>query len=281
MGRRTGGEHVSCALVGSSSHLLSVAEGASIDAHDVVIRVNSAPDGSGKDDGWLAACVGRRTTIRLVNQYAMAPPSSQPPRCMHLIEAKTRCEPGNCWLDYDTCSPSCDVRSRVLCRPTGGNRPTGFWRKKFQRSYVLVDSLHPSVAQKILLAASGKERLPWRTAGFTAFTYALGACDHITVYGYGKGCDGKTGARYYKGTVGVALFHPYSVEHEVIEDIAKAGPSSKHLRRVPGWMRAAGVTVYEPPCLRNASGPTARLLPRDRCVRPDADPAPSGGKPRA
>ena len=51
-----------CAVVGSSGNLVGSALGASIDSHDVVIRMNDAPAA----DSAHEVDVGKRTTLRLV-----------------------------------------------------------------------------------------------------------------------------------------------------------------------------------------------------------------------
>jgi len=252
-------ERVSCALVGSSSHLLTVAEGARIDAHDVVIRMNSAPDGSGRENGWLAPCVGNRTTVRFMNQFGLLPASAQPEPCRHLIKPWVNCLPLNCYVNFDECSRSCDTRRSVLCKP--GNPQV---RRPWKEMELLADTLHPSVAQRILSNGTGP---PYRTTGFIAFTYAIGNCDHVTVYGFGAACDGRIGVRYYKGGFPIVLDHAYDRERKIIEDIARLGPSSGHLRRTPGWMRAATVDISRPPCLQSLSG-RAWQLADDHCKQP-------------
>ena len=51
----------SCAVVGSSGHLLAAARGAEIDAHEAVFRFNTAPVRG------FERHVGRRTTLRVLN----------------------------------------------------------------------------------------------------------------------------------------------------------------------------------------------------------------------
>merc|ERR1711920_55162 len=62
-----------CAVVGSSAHLLKQSKGNDIDHHDIVIRVNGAPDGNG-EFSILAKDIGARTDVRFLNQFAKIPP---------------------------------------------------------------------------------------------------------------------------------------------------------------------------------------------------------------
>lgn len=55
----------SCAVVGNSGSLLNATYGASIDSHDIVLRLNQAPPGDRVNK--LTRHVGARTTFRLIN----------------------------------------------------------------------------------------------------------------------------------------------------------------------------------------------------------------------
>lgn len=253
-------KHISCAVVGSSSHLLSVTEGANIDAHDAVIRVNAAPDGAGASK-WLAQCVGARTSVRFTNQMGNTPKSEPPPRCIFMLEPAVECG-GMCWMSPAECSKSCVIQENAHCHAHGQGSAPPAWK----RSLVVADNLHHAIAQDIVVSSKKRRPGSYRTAGFTAFTYAIGSCDHVTAYGFGKSCAGKTGGRYYENRVAVHLFHPYDAELEIMQDIAREGPRSTYLQRVPGWMRASSVTVYHPPCLKNQSDPKQPAYP-DLCIR--------------
>uniref|UniRef100_A0A7S4T8W9 Sialyltransferase n=1 Tax=Alexandrium monilatum TaxID=311494 RepID=A0A7S4T8W9_9DINO len=235
-------ERVSCALVGSSSHLLTVAEGARIDAHDVVIRMNGAPDGFGKADRWLAKCVGRRTTVRFVNRYGLVPNGSAVPECVFVTDPVGSCRKPKCW------NTSEDVKAKVECRPEQSERRKRRW---MEHSLVVVDDLHPLLAQHFLTASKKLRHWFYRTIGFTAFTYAIATCDSVTVYGFGTSCDGLEGVRYYEALKPVQPRHPYNVELALMEEVAAEGSGSKAVKKgIAGWMRAANVAVYTPPCLQ-------------------------------
>jgi hypothetical protein len=63
----------SCAVVGGAPSLARAANGARIDAHDVVIRFNDHPSG-----GRYARSVGNRSTFRVLNSLYAALPSPDP-----------------------------------------------------------------------------------------------------------------------------------------------------------------------------------------------------------
>merc|ERR1719161_2317162 len=144
-----------CAVVASSAHLLESFRGAEIDSHDVVIRMNGAPDGNGKF-AYLAKDVGARTDVRFLNQFALLPPEElSMEKCIFLHES-----------DIDkTCGKQCshqvkcewDKCSAMNMKCRGSDQ-----KKKIEwgKHHVFIDNVHGEMANILRKKDGG-----WRTAG--------------------------------------------------------------------------------------------------------------------
>mmetsp|Transcript_18606 Transcript_18606/g.38710 ORF Transcript_18606/g.38710 Transcript_18606/m.38710 type:complete len:406 (-) Transcript_18606:40-1257(-) len=236
----------SCAIIGSSAHLLSEQWGPLIDGHDATIRINSAPAGIGGNSGW-AKHVGSTTHVRFSNQFGDANMEENGlPLCLFLHEPDLKCR-GPCWITPGPCTlDECNFAGQQ-CR---GHRQRGPvpWAEPQDRRTVILDSVHADVADQLTRGSGGKIR----TAGMIGFAYALHACDHVSVFGFGPGCDGKLGARYYKNTEAVQLFHGYSFETRVL-----VNATNGIFPKLPSdWVRAKSVKYYWPKCLKPPPGLT-------------------------
>mmetsp|Transcript_16907 Transcript_16907/g.48268 ORF Transcript_16907/g.48268 Transcript_16907/m.48268 type:complete len:452 (+) Transcript_16907:50-1405(+) len=238
----------SCAIIGSSSHLLSEKWGPLIDSHDTVIRINSGPAGMGKNSHW-AKHVGSTTHVRFANQFGVANlEENGMPVCQFLHEPDIRC-PGRCWLTPSLCRlRDCNFAGQQ-CRAHGQRGPVP-WSMPGDKRTVILDSVHADVADRIL---RGSKKV--RTAGMIGFSYAIHACDHVSVFGFGPGCDGKLGARYYQNSEAVQMFHGYDFETKVFIN-ATNGLFTNNLPS--NWVRAKTVKYYWPKCLKRPPGLKAR-----------------------
>jgi len=234
----------SCAIIGSSSHALSEQWGPLIDGHDTTIRINSAPAGIGGNSAW-AKHVGSTTHVRFSNQFGEANVEENGlPLCLFLHEPDLKCR-GPCWITPGPCTlDECNFAGQQ-CRGHMQRGPVP-WAEARDRRTVILDSVHAEVADQLTRGSGGKIR----TAGMIGFAYAVHACDRVSVFGYGPGCDGNVGARYYKNTETVQLSHGYDFETRVLinatNGIFPSLPSD--------WVRAKSVKYYWPKCLKRPPG---------------------------
>jgi len=269
--------HSSCAVVGSSKHLLSADFGEEIDGHEVVIRINSAMAGNGTDE--LTKFVGSRTNFRFVNGLGLDPASDKDTSIctfIHEIDVSRKCG-ALCWRDPSSCSSKCtwkeaDIRCGYRSNPE--KEPDG-------ENTVILDHLHAAVAEMLIMLPRKSRMESIITAGFKALAFALRACERVTIYGFGPSCDGKMGERYYQSTK-LHLGHAYADEMNLLLNISGQNPAEalvpysralgpdKHFFGVPNgtmredevrkWVRASRVDMRLPQCLRNMSKHAASVV---------------------
>lgn len=168
----------SCAVVGSSSHLLNSNMGGEIDDHEIVIRINGAPPGRGKNLH-LSKDIGSRTDVRFLNQFGRLPNEEEG----HLDSEAI----GQCLFLTEV-----DIKKKkeeeITCR---GRNQTGTLPKW---SHVFIDDVNDqSFAQKL---RSG-DFDGCRTTGLIAISYALRTCEKVSLYGFGPTCQGESALKYY------------------------------------------------------------------------------------
>ena len=163
LGRSDGARLGRCAVVGSSGLLRRAPQGAAIDAHDAVIRMNAAPT-----RGWEAAA-GARTTARFVN----APQGSAwADRVQETSELPPQVGDGELLMlmghldDWATVAPA-RVRVAKL-------------EKRFRKECVL--PFFSEYERDEHKRAHGNSLTP--TFGFEAIVHALYACESVDAYGF-------------------------------------------------------------------------------------------------
>ncbi|KAK3272817.1 hypothetical protein CYMTET_18909 [Cymbomonas tetramitiformis] len=207
-----------CAVVGNSGTLLDSQYGASIDKHDVVIRMNQAPTKGYEPH------VGRKTTFRIMNSlwshryaHGYAP---WDPGFEHLpLEQKTTL-----------------IMSRVTV--TVYNSMFEFWRKRRPDiTLLLLSSRVVSVVRQVL--TDYRARLcragygPYLggntpSSGYMGVYLALQMCGKVSTYGFGINEVGgeKVSYHYYKGYAARKFgtdVHTFEVETYIIEALQEMG----------------------------------------------------------
>jgi hypothetical protein len=173
----------SCAVVGSSAALLTRSLGAEIDAHAMVIRVNTAPTAG------FERHVGHRTDVRVWG-------APMPPRALNELAAKVPRDP----LRKNPMKPYFNLigSKEIVLRYCGPNP----WFSSCWKN-ISADSdprLHPS-AFRLASAMIHVNRTRCSalgcvpTTGAMAILFSLEQCRRITVFGFGLDGDGGVARR--------------------------------------------------------------------------------------
>ncbi|XP_020111704.1 sialyltransferase-like protein 1, partial [Ananas comosus] len=207
--RRGGGRYASCAVVGNSGVLLGSGRGDLIDGHELVIRLNNARvHGFARD-------VGSRTSLAFVNS-----------NILHLCARREKC----------SCHPYGDAVPIVayICQP------------KHFLDYVVCNASHPSpllitdprldalcsriamyYSLKRFAEASRRSPLQWGeshdakmfhySSGLQAIVLALGMCDRVSAFGFGKSAGVKH--HYHTNQKSELDLHDYEAEYDFYRDL--------------------------------------------------------------
>ncbi|KAK3041507.1 hypothetical protein RJ639_000126 [Escallonia herrerae] len=203
------GRFKTCAVVGNSGILLNNENGKLIDGHEFVIRLNNARTGS------FERHVGSKTSVSFVNSNILHlcarregcfchPYGAEVPMIMYI------CQPVH-FLDYTLCNLShkapllvTDPRFDVLCA-------------RIVKYYSV----------KRFLKDTGKGIEEWGSAhdganfhyssGIQAVMLALGICDKLSVFGFGKFASAKH--HYHTNQKAELRLHDYEAEYDFYHDL--------------------------------------------------------------
>lgn len=199
----------SCAVVGNSGILLNSNHGKLIDSHEMVIRLNNA-----KTDNYERK-VGSKTNISFINS-----------NILHL----------------------CARRERCFCHPYGRNVPTVMYicQPVHFMDYTVCNNSHKSpllitdpnfdalcsrivkyYSMKHFVEVTGKSLEEWSTShegplfhyssGMQAVMLALGICERVSIFGFGKSASAK---HHYHTNQKVELgLHDYEAEYAFYYDL--------------------------------------------------------------
>lgn len=203
--------YASCAVVGNSGILLKSEHGDLIDSHDIVIRLNNA-----RTNGFQRH-VGAKTSISFVNSNILHlcsrrlscfchPYGENVPIVMYICQAVH-------FMDYALCNGShkapllvTDARFDVLCA-------------RIVKYYSL----------KRFVEETGKPPEEWGAAhdgsmfhyssGMQAVMLALGICEKVSVFGFGKSTLAKH--HYHTNQEAELHLHDYEAEYSFYHDLAE------------------------------------------------------------
>lgn len=205
----TTGRYPTCAVVGNSGILLKRELGDLIDGHDAVIRLNNA-----QTQGFYRN-VGRKTTISFMNSNILHlcarreacychPYGPNVPIVMYM------CQPVQ-FLDHAICNSShkspllvTDLRFDMLCSMIIKYYSLKTFVKETGRPPEEWDKVHDA-------------RMFHYSSGMQAVILALGICDQVSMFGFGKS---KGASHHYHTNQKVELdLHDYTAEYELYRDI--------------------------------------------------------------
>ncbi|PKA67174.1 hypothetical protein AXF42_Ash004666 [Apostasia shenzhenica] len=206
--------YASCAVVGNSGILLKRNYGDLIDGHDLVIRLNNAQiEGYNRN-------VGSKTGLSFVNSNILHlcarrescfchPYGENVPMMMYVCQAVH-------FLDYMVCKSSfkaplliTDIRFDMLC-----SRIVKYYSLK---RFVEETGNPPEAWSKF-----HDEKAFHYSSGFQAVMLALGICDRVSVFGFGKSVEAKH--HYHTNQKAELDLHDYEAEYAFYRDIGTPDP---------------------------------------------------------
>ncbi|KAF8397836.1 hypothetical protein HHK36_016761 [Tetracentron sinense] len=203
--------YASCAVIGNSGILLKTEYGGLIDSHEVVIRLNNARINKFERN------VGSKTSISFVNSNILRlcarregcfchPYGEKIPMVMYICQAAH-------FMDYIPCNSShkapllvTDARFDVLCA-----RIVKYYSLK---QFVDVTGKSP---EKWAPAHDGS--MFHYSSGMQAVMLALGICDRVSIFGFGKSTSAKH--HYHTNQKAELHLHDYEAEYAFYRDLVE------------------------------------------------------------
>jgi hypothetical protein len=225
-----------CAVVGNSGALLGSGRGPQIDAHDLVIRLNNARVAGFSPD------VGARTSLSFVNS-----------NILHLCAARAAATAAGCGchpygpsvpMAMYVCQPA-HLLDAVVCNATA----TAASPFPLLLTDARLDALSARIAKyyslRRFVADTGGPASNWTSkhderyfhysSGMQAVVMALGVCDQVSLFGFGKPAGAKH--HYHTNQKKELDLHDYAAEYDFYRDL-QARPET-----VPFLDEARGFTL--------------------------------------
>jgi len=202
-------KYSSCAVVGNSGILLTKEFGDLIDSHEAVIRLNNARIEPYKKN------VGSKTSISFVNSNILHLCAGREdcfchPYGVNVSIVMYMCQPAQ-FLDYVVCSSShksplivTDPRFDVLCA-----RIVKYYSLKrfFDRPNKTLEQWYSAHDGPMFHYSSGMQ----------AVMLALGVCDRVSLFGFGKSTSAKH--HYHTNQKAELGLHDYEAEYDLYRDL--------------------------------------------------------------
>ncbi|KAK9734548.1 hypothetical protein RND81_04G147400 [Saponaria officinalis] len=206
-------KYSSCAVVGNSGILLSKEYGGLIDSHEAVIRLNNARIEAYQKN------VGSKTSMSFVNSNILHlcarrgdcychPYGANVPIVMYM------CQPAQ-FLDYVVCSPS--HKSPLIVT----DRAFDMLCSRIVKYYSLKRFFTNGSRNKSLEAWNSAHdgSMFHYSSGMQAVTLALGICDQVSLFGFGKSTSTKH--HYHTNQKKELSLHDYEAEYDFYDDLVK------------------------------------------------------------
>ncbi|WVZ68083.1 hypothetical protein U9M48_017073 [Paspalum notatum var. saurae] len=204
-----------CAVVGNSGILLRANHGALIDSHDAVFRLNNA-----RISGY-AAHVGARTNFSFINS-----------NILHLCARRPACfcHPyGNGVPILLYICQAAHFLDVAACNATSSSRHGAPIAVTDARLDVLCARIVKYYSLRRFVAETGRAAEEWDRAhdaamfhyssGMQAIMVAVGVCDRVSVFGFGKSSDAKH--HYHSNQKAELDLHDYEAEYAFYHDLAE------------------------------------------------------------
>ncbi|KAJ7297635.1 hypothetical protein O6H91_09G112500 [Diphasiastrum complanatum] len=216
-----------CAVIGNSGILLNKTYGEFIDSHDMVMRLNNA-----RTSGYEPA-VGRKTTLSFINSNVL-----------HLCSRRYRCTCHSYGESVPTISYICQVSHLmdVLYCSAMQKAPLLVTDPRFD---ILCSRIVKYYSLKHFFETTGRSLEDWSSAhegnlfhyssGMQAIVLALGICQKVDIFGFGKSLFSKH--HYHTNQKSELRLHDYEAEYIFYDDLASNRSSS-----IP-FLNEAGIVI--------------------------------------
>jgi len=218
----------SCAVVGNSGNARGQGYGSSIDAHDVVIRLNFAPVEDHVQD------VGRKTTIAFVNGWKLSACSGANTTAADTTSKKSSDE-CSCWKYYSEGKKTHIVAYAILEEHVAEAErclemnPGKLYLVNDSFKQFCNDVVHHYVSERIKrtyprdmwpkLAEERRRVKLHYSSGFQAVAYALSLCDKVDLFGFGATGEGDTHHYFENQTLEEIPDHDYEAEQIFYKEV--------------------------------------------------------------
>ncbi|XP_062203209.1 sialyltransferase-like protein 2 isoform X2 [Phragmites australis] len=225
-----------CAVVGNSGILLGSGRGAQIDAHDFIIRLNNARVAG------FAADVGAKTSLSFVNS-----------NILHLCAARSAVTAAGCGchpygptvpMAMYVCQPA-HLLDALICNATSTPASPFPLLVTDARLDALCARIAKYYSLRRFVADTGEPASNWTrrhderyfhySSGLQAVVMALGVCEEVSVFGFGKAA----GARhhYHTNQKKELDLHDYEAEYQFYRDLHARPEAVPFLDEAPGFKR--------------------------------------------
>ncbi|CAD6258232.1 unnamed protein product [Miscanthus lutarioriparius] len=223
-----------CAVVGNSGILLGSRRGAQIDAHDLVIRLNNARVAG------FARDVGARTGISFVNS-----------NILHHCAVRSAVTTPGCGchpygravpLAMYVCQPA-HLLDALICNATATPESPFPLLVTDARLDALCARIAKYYSMRRFVAATGQPPSNWTrshdesyfhySSGLQAVVMALGACEEVSLFGFGKAPGAKH--HYHTNQKKELDLHDYEAEYQFYRDLQERPEAVPFLDEAPGF----------------------------------------------
>jgi len=223
-----------CAVVGNSGILLGSCRGAQIDAHDLVIRLNNA-----RVAGY-AADVGAKTSLSFVNSnilhYCAVRSAITTPGCA--CHPYGRAVP----MAMYVCQPA-HLLDALICNSTATPASPFPLLVTDARLDALCARIAKYYSLRLFVSTTGEPPSNWTrrhderyfhySSGLQAVVMALGACDEVSLFGFGKAAGAKH--HYHTNQKKELDLHDYEAEYQFYHDLQARPEAVPFLDEAPGF----------------------------------------------
>ncbi|KAG2560097.1 sialyltransferase-like protein 2 [Panicum virgatum] len=223
-----------CAVVGNSGILLGSGRGAQIDAHHLVVRLNNA-----RVAGY-AADVGARTSLSFVNS-----------NILHYCAVRSAVAAGGCAchpygravpMAMYVCQPA-HLLDALICNATATPASPFPLLVTDARLDALTARIAKYYSLRRFVAATGEPASNWTrrhderyfhySSGLQAVVMALGVCDEVSLFGFGKAAGAKH--HYHTNQKKELDLHDYEAEYQFYRDLQARPETVPFLDEAPGF----------------------------------------------
>ncbi|OEL31783.1 Sialyltransferase-like protein 2 [Dichanthelium oligosanthes] len=223
-----------CAVVGNSGILLGSGRGAQIDEHDLVIRLNNA-----RVAGY-AADVGAKTSLSFVNS-----------NILHYCAVRSAITTLGCAchpygravpMAMYVCQPA-HLLDALICNATATPASPFPLIVTDARLDALCARIAKYYSMRRFVATTGEPASNWTrrhderyfhySSGLQAVVMALGACDEVSLFGFGKAAGAKH--HYHTNQKKELDLHDYEAEYQFYRDLQARPEAVPFLDEAPGF----------------------------------------------